>query len=114
MVRGATRYAYACDYHVHTGNPLGTQLMAFLSQPYRLSDHALIDRSRPLSFSFDGISMEGFEGDTLASALLANGVRVVARSFKYHRPRGIYAGGLEEPNALVTIGEGSRSTPNTR
>jgi methylglutamate dehydrogenase subunit C len=88
--------------------------MASLSQPYRLSTRGLIDRSRPLSFSFDGICMEGFEGDTLASALLANGVRVVARSFKYHRPRGIYAGGLEEPNALVTIGVGCRSTPNTR
>ncbi|TGV09582.1 sarcosine oxidase subunit alpha family protein [Mesorhizobium sp. M8A.F.Ca.ET.173.01.1.1] len=72
-----------------------------------------IDRSRPLRFSFDGTSVDGFAGDTIASALLANDVAVVGRSFKYHRPRGIWGAGVEEPNALVDIG-GSRATPNTR
>ena len=68
---------------------------------YRLPGGGLIDRSRPLSFTFDGRDYWGFQGDTLASALLANGVRVVGRSFKYHRARGIYGVGAEEPNALV-------------
>lgn len=72
-----------------------------------------IDRSRPLRFSFDGTSVDGFAGDTIASALLANDVAVVGRSFKYHRPRGIWGTGVEEPNALVDIG-GPRATPNTR
>ena len=62
-----------------------------------------IDRSRPLRFAFDGRTYEGFAGDTLASALLANGVHLVGRSFKYHRPRGILTAGFAEPNALVTV-----------
>ena len=66
------------------------------------------------SFSFDGRMMTARPGDTLASALLANGVTLVARSFKYHRPRGIMAAGIEEPSALVTVGEGGRTEPNTR
>ena len=74
----------------------------------------LIDRSRTLSFTFDGKRYQGHPGDTLASALLANGVRLVGRSFKYHRPRGIVAAGSEEPNALVTLREGARAEPNTR
>ena len=57
---------------------------------------------------------EGYAGDTLASALLANGVHLVARSFKYHRPRGIYSAGAEEPNALVQLARGARTEPNTR
>ncbi len=74
-----------------------------------------IDRSRPLSFSFDGRPYEGFAGDTLASALLANGVHLTGRSFKYHRPRGILAAGSEEPNALVTVvRDDARRTPNLR
>ncbi len=73
-----------------------------------------IDRSRRIAFTFDGRRLTGHPGDTLASALLANGVRLVARSFKYHRPRGIMTVGPEEPNALVTIGEGDRAEPNTR
>ncbi|MDP8986247.1 MAG: 2Fe-2S iron-sulfur cluster-binding protein, partial [Pseudomonadota bacterium] len=74
-----------------------------------------IDRSRPLRFSFDGKNYEGYAGDTLASGLLANGVHLVARSFKYHRPRGILAAGAEEPNALVTISrDAARCTPNLR
>jgi sarcosine oxidase, subunit alpha len=74
-----------------------------------------VDRSRPLRFTFDGKSYEGFAGDTLASALLANGVHLVGRSFKYHRPRGILAAGSEESNALVTLErDESRLTPNLR
>jgi sarcosine oxidase subunit alpha len=72
-----------------------------------------IDRSRPMRFSFDGTTVDGFAGDTIASALLANDVAVVGRSFKYHRPRGIWGAGVEEPNALVDVG-GPRPTPNTR
>jgi len=71
------------------------------AQNRRLADGGLIDRSRPLSFRFEGRSYRGFAGDTLASALLANGVRILGRSFKYHRPRGLLAAGTEEPNALV-------------
>lgn len=67
-----------------------------------------------LRFSFNGRAMLAREGDTLAAALLANGVMLVGRSFKYHRPRGIMAAGVEEPNALVTVGEGGRTEPNTR
>lgn len=81
---------------------------------YRLSTGGLIDRSRPLSFRFDGTRFEGFSGDTLASALLANGQQLVGRSFKYHRPRGILTAGSAEPNALVTVGSGGRTEPNTR
>jgi sarcosine oxidase subunit alpha len=73
-----------------------------------------IDRTQRLRFTFDGIAYEGYRGDTLASALLANGVHLVARSFKYHRPRGIYTAGSEEPNALVRLGSGARAEPNTR
>ncbi|MBY6004557.1 sarcosine oxidase subunit alpha family protein [Salipiger bermudensis] len=74
----------------------------------------LIDRSKTLSFRFDGRIYQGHPGDTLASALLANGVRLVGRSFKYHRPRGIFSAGSEEPNALVTLRSGARAEPNTR
>src|SRR5688500_19516039 len=73
-----------------------------------------IDRTQPLGFTFDGVAYRGYRGDTLASALLANGVHLVARSFKYHRPRGIYSAGAEEPNALVRLGTGARAEPNTR
>jgi len=73
-----------------------------------------INRSRPVRFTFDDRHYDGFEGDTLASALLANGVRIVARSFKYHRPRGIFASGAEEPNALVRIGEAGYAEPNLK
>ncbi|MGI9346696.1 MAG: 2Fe-2S iron-sulfur cluster-binding protein, partial [Gammaproteobacteria bacterium] len=80
----------------------------------RLSAGGRIDRSRPLQFTFNGETMTGFAGDTVASALLANGVRTVARSFKYHRPRGIVAAGAEEPNAIFTMGQGAHHTPNVR
>ncbi|MDB4116882.1 sarcosine oxidase subunit alpha family protein [Amylibacter sp.] len=74
----------------------------------------LIDRSKSVEFTFDGKRLNGFEGDTLASALLANNQRLVGRSFKYHRPRGIVASGPEEPNALVGLGAGSKFEPNQR
>lgn len=80
----------------------------------RLPAGGLIDRQRPLSFTFDGKRYQGLEGDTLASALVANDVRLVARSFKYHRPRGILTAGSEEPNALVTLRSGAHAEPNTR
>ena len=74
----------------------------------------LINRSKPLNFTFDGKSYQGFEGDTLASALLANGVTLMGRSFKYHRPRGCLSAGSEEPNAIVEMRSGARREPNTR
>ena len=74
----------------------------------------LIRRSRTVRFRFNGTEMTGFEGDTLASALLANNRMLVGRSFKYHRPRGIVASGPEEPNALVSLMEGNRFEPNCR
>ena len=85
-----------------------------MSQSFRRPEGGMIDRTRPLRFEFDGQSYQGFAGDTLASALLANGVRVTGRSFKYHRPRGILTAGSEEPGALVEIVEGAQQTPNTR
>jgi heterotetrameric sarcosine oxidase alpha subunit len=84
------------------------------AQPHRLPSGGRIDRGRTLRFSFDGRGYEGHPGDTLASALLANGVRLVGRSFKYHRKRGIYSAGPEEPNALVRLRSGDRAEPNTR
>jgi methylglutamate dehydrogenase subunit C len=83
-------------------------------QTHRLTVGGLVDRTAPLRFTFDGRVMTGFAGDTLASALLANGVRLVGRSFKYHRPRGLLAAGPEEPNALVELRTGARREPNTR
>jgi len=71
-----------------------------------------IDISKPIKFSFDGKEYQGYEGDTLASAMLANGEMVLARSFKYHRPRGVYSAGPEEPNALVSIRNNGRVEPN--
>ena len=67
-----------------------------------------------INFTFDGRALKAREGDTLAAALLANGIGLVARSFKYHRPRGIMTAGVEEPNALVTVGSAGRTEPNTR
>ena len=81
-------------------------------QPNRLPSGGRIDRSAPLSFTFNGREYEGCQGDTLASALLANDVRLVARSFKYHRPRGFVGAGAEEPNALVQLDSGARTLPN--
>ena len=81
---------------------------------FRLARGGVVDRTAPLDFSFDGQKLQGFSGDSLASALLANGVGLVGRSFKYHRPRGLFGAGAEEPNALVTLGTGDRTEPNIR
>ena len=86
-----------------------------VQQRNRLPDGGRIDRSRALMFSFDGRRLMGYEGDTLASALLANGVGIVARSFKYGRPRGIMTAGVEEPNAVVQIcSHEATQTPNIK
>jgi sarcosine oxidase subunit alpha len=85
-----------------------------MSQKFRNPEGGRIDRSRPVSFTFDGKTYQGYEGDTLASALLANGVHLLGRSFKYHRPRGILTAGSEEPNAIVELRTGARKEPNTR
>jgi sarcosine oxidase subunit alpha len=84
------------------------------AQPFRLFAGGRIDRDRPLQFTFNGVAYTGFAGDTLASALLANGVHLVGRSFKYHRPRGIFSDGAEEPNALVQLEVGAYTQPNLR
>ncbi|MEW9919437.1 sarcosine oxidase subunit alpha family protein [Marimonas sp. MJW-29] len=80
----------------------------------RVAGKGLVDRARPVSFSFDGVRYGGFAGDTVASALLANGVKLMGRSFKYHRPRGVLTAGSEEPNALITTGKGAAQEPNVR
>ena len=80
----------------------------------RLQEGGRIDRSQPLNFSWDGKSLRGYQGDSLASALLANNEMVLGRSFKYHRPRGIMSAGVEESGAIVTIGEGARRDPNVK
>jgi len=85
-----------------------------MNPPSRLSTGGKIDRARPLLFRFNGRSYTGYSGDTLASALLANGLRLIARSFKYHRPRGIVAAGPDEPNALVQLGTGGAAEPNLK
>lgn len=87
-----------------------------MSNPaFRIAAGGRIDRSQPICFTFDGRSYTGFKGDTLASALLANGIHLMGRSFKYHRPRGPIAAGSEEPNALIgVIGPNGRETPNLR
>jgi len=84
-----------------------------MTQTHRI-EGGQIDRSRTLRFSFDNTTFEGHPGDTLASALIANGVRLMGRSFKYHRPRGVLTSGSEEPNALVELGLGADRDPNTR
>ncbi|AHJ64545.1 sarcosine oxidase subunit alpha family protein [Granulibacter bethesdensis] len=89
-------------------------MSAPLSQSCRLPSGGMIDRTSPLHFHFDGRAYTGHAGDTLASALLANGLKLVGRSFKYHRPRGILSAGEEEPNALVHLRSGARQEPNTR
>lgn len=80
----------------------------------RIDGKGLIDRDQPVAFKFNGATYHGFKGDTLASALLANRVKLVARSFKYHRPRGIMTDGSQEPNGLVELHRGDQITPNLR
>src|SRR5664280_3816441 len=80
----------------------------------RRPPRSTLSSSSAASDVYDGVRFQGYEGDTLASALLAHGVHLVGRSFKYHRPRGIVSAGAEEPNALVQLGRGARSEPNVR
>ncbi|MEM8597587.1 MAG: 2Fe-2S iron-sulfur cluster-binding protein, partial [Pseudomonadota bacterium] len=81
---------------------------------YRLREGGVVDRTQPIRFRWDGKAYTGLAGDTLGSALLANGIGPVARSFKYHRPRGVMTAGPEETGALVTIGKGARREPNAK
>src|ERR1700755_1662552 len=83
-----------------------------MTQRFRTARGGLVDRATTWRFGCDGREYAGHPGDTLASALLANGVRLVGRSFKYHRPRGIFTAGPEEPNALVELRSGARREPN--
>ena len=85
-----------------------------MQQSHRLAEGGRIDRSRPLRFSCNGQALVGYSGDTLASALIANGVRVVGRSFKFHRPRGVMTAGIEEPNAIFRVDIGALSVPLVR
>jgi sarcosine oxidase subunit alpha len=80
----------------------------------RIDGRGHIDRTKSVSFTFDGRKVTGFQGDTVASALLANDIKLMGRSFKYHRPRGVLTCGSEEPNALVEVGTGPAMIPNTR
>src|ERR1700685_2786970 len=88
--------------------------MSHASGPYRISHGGLVDRQRPIPFRFYGKALSGIYGDTLASALLASGIRTISRSFKFHRPRGIFSAGAEEPNALVQLHSGVDSIPCAR
>ena len=86
-----------------------------MSAQNRIKDHGKLSLAKTVNFTFDGTSYQGLEGDTLASALLANGIHLAGRSFKYHRPRGILSAGPEEPNALVNIArDTTRTQPNVR
>ena len=85
-----------------------------MAQNYRLKDRGRVDLDRPIDFTYNGKRYRGYAGDTVASALLANGVHLVGRSFKYHRPRGILGAGSEEPNALLQVESGARTLPNVR
>jgi len=85
-----------------------------MSQNFRLEKEGLINRSKKISFKFNGKSFFGYEGDTLASALIANGVHLVGRSFKYHRPRGFFGAGVDDPYALVQLIRNNESIPNVK
>ena len=86
-----------------------------MSKNLRTTNNKFIDQTTRISFKFDGKTLYGFKGDTLASALLSNDIHLVGRSFTYHRPRGIMACGPEEPNAIVQFGsDASMTEPNTR
>ena len=85
-----------------------------MSQSYRLDNIGLINRDKKLSFKFNGVTYNGYEGDTLASALIANGVHLVGRSFKYHRPRGFFGAGVDEPYAIVQLYRNGETEPNIK
>ena len=83
-----------------------------MSQNFRLNTGGLINRDKPIEFKFNGKKYIGYEGDTLASALLANGIHLIGRSFKYHRPRGFFGAGVDEPNAKMQVEINGCSEPN--
>ena len=84
-----------------------------MSNSFRTTNSTgLINKDKKINFTFNGTIYHGYEGDTLASALIANGVHLVGRSFKYHRPRGFLGVGVEEPNAMVQLHDGNKSEPN--
>ena len=83
-----------------------------MSQQFRIKDKGYINRNKLINFQFNGKNFTGYEGDTLASALLANGIHLVGRSFKYHRPRGFFAAGVDEPNAKLQVQLNGHSEPN--
>ena len=85
-----------------------------MPQDFRLDKAGLINRDKKISFKFNGKSYFGYEGDTLASALIANGVHLVGRSFKYHRPRGFFGAGVDEPYAIVQLYRNNETDPNVR
>ena len=85
-----------------------------MDQSYRLPDVGLINRDKKLSFKFNSKTYYGYEGDTLASALIANGVHLVGRSFKYHRPRGFFGAGVDEPYAIVQLYRNGETEPNIK
>ena len=85
-----------------------------MTQINRVSGLGRVDRSKPISYEFNGKTYQGFEGDTLASALLANDVKLIGRSFKFHRPRGVYTAGSDEPSGLVQLENGADTEPNAR
>ena len=85
-----------------------------MSQPFRTEQGGRVDREQEIAFTFNGKPYTGLAGDTLCSALLANGVHMVGRSWKYHRPRGVMSAGAEEPNAIFQLEKGNRTIPNAR
>ena len=85
-----------------------------MTQSFRLENVGLINKDKKLSFKFNGKIYYGYEGDTLASALIANGVHLVGRSFKYHRPRGFFGAGVDEPYAVVQLYRNGETEPNVK
>ena len=85
-----------------------------MTQNYRLDNIGLINRDKKISFKFNGVTYFGYEGDTLASALIANGVHLIGRSFKYHRPRGFFGAGVDEPYAIVQLYRNNETEPKDR
>ena len=85
-----------------------------MSQELRINNNKFIDQTTRLSFKFNGEKLYGYKGDTLASALLANNIHLVGRSFKYHRPRGIFGAGVDEPYAVVQLYRNNETEPNVK